>query len=160
VVVWVQDVHFQGRQCPLRGWGLAKFSVCFQENDGDTCGHRSPLEASFLSLLLSPLRLIFLAILVCFVILFPRPFQSHVSSLCRRRVWWWRSWLLFRVVSVACGSMLSSVVCFTSGIGGWVSFSPCLRPSTLHINFCCFCSHLPSSSSVVGCAGRGEWGCR
>jgi hypothetical protein len=35
-------------------------------------------------------------------------------------------------VSVACGSMLSSVVCFTSGIGGWVSFSPCLRPNTSH----------------------------
>jgi hypothetical protein len=78
-----QDVHFQGHHCPLRGWGLAKVSACLQGNYNDACGRRSPLEVSFLSLLLSPLRLIFLAILVCSVLLFPRSFQSHA---CRRFV--------------------------------------------------------------------------
>jgi hypothetical protein len=63
-------------------------------------------------------------------------------------------------VPAACGSMLSPVVCFAGGMGGWVPFSPwCLRTSALHISFCCFGAHLSSSSSVVGCAGRGEWGC-
>jgi hypothetical protein len=86
--------------------------------------------------------------------------DSHVSSLRRRRAWWWCSWSPLHVLSATWGSMLSPVFFFAGGMGGWVSSSPrCLRLSAPHISFYCFSTHLSSSSSVAGCVGRGEWGC-
>jgi hypothetical protein len=66
---------FQGRQCVLR-FRAAKASACLRADDGDTCGRRSPLEASFLCLLLSPHQLIFLGHLVRLVVLSPRSIQT------------------------------------------------------------------------------------
>jgi hypothetical protein len=57
--------------------------------------------------------------------------------------------------------MLSPFVFFAGGMGGWVSSSAwCLRLSTPHISFYSFGTHLSLSSSVAGCAGHEEWGCR
>jgi hypothetical protein len=48
----------------------------------------------------------------------------------------------------------------SSLVGEWVSSSPwCLRLSTHHVSFFYFSTHLLSSSSVAGCAGRWEWVC-
>jgi hypothetical protein len=86
---------------------LAKASACLRADDGDASGQCSPIKASFMCLLLSPYRLIFLGHLGC---LAPtvNP-DSRVSSLRRRRVWWWCSWSPLRGLSATCGSMVSPI---------------------------------------------------
>jgi hypothetical protein len=57
---------------------------------------------------------------------------SRVLLLHCCRAWWWRSWSSLRDLSITCGSMLSPVVFFAGGMGGWVSSPP----------WCPGCQHL------------------
>jgi hypothetical protein len=150
---------FQGRQCVLR-FRAAKASACLRADDGDTCGRRSPLEASFLCLLLSPHQLIFLGHLVRLVVLSPRSIQS---LMCRHFVIIGfgggaagRFFMVCRQLVDPCFHLSLS----TSRMGRWVS--PPLVPQDVGTSRLASVLWCPpsSASSVAGCAGHGGVGMR